>query len=145
MVEANGISRGDRTGHAWSGSRLPVIGNGSRGNKDVLLAFGASDDGSSDKAPPAIEVVVAADSSQWPDWQGNITEEGSWSGLLPWQWPGLAMELGDSWLWGWHDGSVISTAASVPGTWVRFRPWATVCVEFAHSPRVCVGFFRVLR
>eukprot|EP00061_Rhincodon_typus_P005558 g25202.t1 len=22
--------------------------------------------------------------------------------------------------------------------WVRFQPWVTVCVEFAHSPRVCV-------
>jgi len=27
---------------------------------------------------------------------------------------------------------------SIPG-------WVTVCVEFAHSPRVCVGFLRGLR
>jgi len=28
---------------------------------------------------------------------------------------------------------------------IRTPGWVTVCVEFAHSPRVCVGFLRVLR
>ena len=29
---------------------------------------------------------------------------------------------------------------TAPGTRVRFPAWVTVCVEFAHSPRVCMGF-----
>ncbi|GCB77095.1 hypothetical protein scyTo_0019241, partial [Scyliorhinus torazame] len=28
---------------------------------------------------------------------------------------------------------------------VRFPAWVTVCAESARSPRVCVGFLRVLR
>ena len=32
-----------------------------------------------------------------------------------------------------------------PATRVRFPAWVTVCVEFARSPRVCVGFLRVLQ
>jgi len=45
-----------------------------------------------------------------------------------------------------HGSTVVSTAASQrqgPG----FNSWlgSLVCVEFAHSPRVCVGFLRVLR
>ena len=43
-----------------------------------------------------------------------------------------------------RGGTVVSTAASqLPGTRVRFPAWVTVCVEFAHSLCVCVGFLRM--
>ena len=68
-------------------------------------------------------------------------EDRSWVGLLEqarWaKWPLLP---------GRHGSTVVSTAASqLQGPGFDSRLWVTVCVEFAHSPRVCVGFLRVLR